>query len=98
MKNLSTALNYLIVSIIIFFLSSCAYQPFPSLSDTVPGFFMGILHGVILPFAFIGSIFTECRIYAFPNSGFFYDFGYLIGVSLMFGGGGASSGRITSDK
>ena len=42
-------------------------------------------------FSFIGSLFTDARIYAFPNSGVWYDFGYLIGASLFLGGGGACS-------
>ena len=38
-----------------------------------------------------GSLFTDVRIYSFPNSGGWYDFGYLIGASLFLGGSGASS-------
>ncbi len=56
-----------------------------------PGFWFGLLHGFLIFFSFIGSLFTDARIYAFPNSGVWYDFGYLIGASLFLGGGGASS-------
>jgi hypothetical protein len=60
-------------------IASCASQPSPTAYDP-PSFFMGIFHGFIILFSFIGSIFTDVRIYAFPNSGVMYDFGYLIGL------------------
>ena len=72
-------------------LSSCASQPTPTAYDP-PGFFMGIVHGFLILFSFIGSLFTDCRIYAFPNSGGWYDLGYLIGAAIFLGGGGASAG------
>jgi len=38
----------------------------------------------------IGSIFTDIRVYAFPNSGGWYDFGFVLGA-MVFSGGGAST-------
>jgi hypothetical protein len=70
--------------------ASCAHQPGPD-SFNPPGFLMGLLHGFLIVFSFIGSLFTDVRIYAFPNSGGWYDFGYLIGASIFLGGGGASA-------
>jgi hypothetical protein len=67
---------------------SCAYQPPPEAQDP-PGFFFGLLHGFLIFFSFVGSLFTDARIYAFPNSGGWYDFGYLIGASMFLGGSGA---------
>jgi hypothetical protein len=66
--------------------SACAHQPRPMLPDP-PGFFLGLLHGFLMLFSLIGSIFTDVRIYAFPNSGFGYDLGFLIGASSFLGGG-----------
>ncbi len=71
-------------------LGGCAHQPTPKAFEP-PGFWYGLLHGFLILFSFIGSLFTDVRIYAFPNSGGWYDFGYLIGASLFLGGGGASS-------
>lgn len=68
---------------------SCAHQPFPEAYDP-PGFFMGLIHGFIILFSFLGSLFTDIRIYAFPNSGGWYDFGYLIGAGIFLGGSGGS--------
>ena len=68
----------------------CATQPTPD-GFNLPGFWSGLLHGVLMPFTFIGSFFIDVRIYNFPNSGRWYDFGYLIGAAMILGGGGASS-------
>ena len=73
-------------------LQSCATQPVPPVPDP-PGFLHGLLHGFLILFSFIGSIFTDVRIYAFPNSGGWYDFGYLLGAMTFLGGGGAGAKR-----
>ncbi|MCG3770890.1 MAG: hypothetical protein JW384_02069 [Nitrosomonadaceae bacterium] len=66
-------------------LGGCANQPPPAAYDP-PGFFSGLLHGFFIFFSFAGSIFMDIRIYAFPNSGFFYDLGYVIGAAIFLGG------------
>lgn len=71
-------------------IAGCANQPPPTAYDP-PGFFSGLLHGFLILFSFIGSIVLDIRIYAFPNTGFFYDLGYLIGAAMFLGGGGASA-------
>ncbi|MDA3946174.1 MAG: hypothetical protein PF439_05800 [Helicobacteraceae bacterium] len=82
MKNLSLLKHLLIFATILLVVSGCAHQPVPN-AYAPPGFFTGFLHGFIILFSFIGSIFTDVRIYAFPNSGFSYDFGYFLGVSFF---------------
>ena len=66
----------------------CATQPsLPRfLSGDPPGFLMALLHGLVAPFALVGSVFSDVRIYAFPNSGLFYDLGFLVGLSAWGGG------------
>jgi hypothetical protein len=71
-------------------LGACATQPRPS-ADDLPGFSSGLLHGFLIVFSFIASLFTNVRIYNFPNSGTWYDFGYLIGAIMFLGGGGAAT-------
>lgn len=66
-------------------LGGCANQSPPGAYDP-PGFFLGLFHGFLILFSLIGSIFMDIRIYAFPNSGFFYDLGYLIGAAIFLGG------------
>lgn len=52
-----------------------------------PGFLMGLWHGFIAPIGFIVSLFSEkVRIYAVPNVGRWYDFGFMIGISGFSGG------------
>ena len=72
--------------------TGCAHQPRPVLPDP-PGFLLGLLHGFLMLFSLIGSIFTDVRVYAFPNSGFFYDLGFVIGASSFLGGGASSVRR-----
>jgi hypothetical protein len=81
---------FLTVCVCALLVASCATQPAPPASDT-PGFFSGLLHGFLIFFSFIASLFTDYRIYAFPNTGAWYDFGYLLGASMFLGGGGASA-------
>lgn len=71
-------------------LGGCANQPPPGAYDP-PGFFSGLFHGFFILFSLIGSIFMDIRIYAFPNSGFFYDLGYLIGSATFLGGAAGAS-------
>lgn len=73
-------------------IGGCADQP-PMIAYDPPGFFSGLLHGFLIFFSFLGSIVFDIRIYAFPNTGFFYDFGYLIGAAMFLGGGGAGARR-----
>jgi len=71
-------------------LAACATQPVAAASEP-PGFWAGLVHGFTILFSLIGSIVTDYRIYAFPNSGGWYDFGYFLGASMFLGGGGAST-------
>lgn len=75
---------------ILFALSSCATQPVPSAYNP-PGFLLGLFHGFTMLFSLIGELFTDYRVYAFPNSGGWYDFGFVLGAALFFGGSGAST-------
>jgi hypothetical protein len=73
--------------------TSCATQPMPTGGADLPGFWLGFWHGLAMLFSLVASIFTDCRIYAFPNSGGWYDFGFVLGASACFGGGAASARR-----
>jgi hypothetical protein len=71
-------------------LAGCATQPHPNLPASPPGFFSALLHGFLAPFALVAGILFDVRIYAYPNTGWWYDLGFLIG--LMPWGGGAAVG------
>ncbi len=87
MKNYTKLIPLLLLVLL---LSACATQSVGNIGDP-PGFLKGLFHGFIILFSFIGSLFTDYEIYAFPNSGGWYDFGFLLGVMCFFGGGGASA-------
>ena len=45
------------------------------------GFWYGLWHGIIFPFAWICSLFSDSiAIYVIYNNGGWYDFGFFIGV------------------
>jgi hypothetical protein len=69
-------------SVLVILVGGCANQPVSSSADT-PGFVSGLWHGAVALFALIGSIFTDARIYSFPNSGVSYDFGFIVGLSIV---------------
>lgn len=81
---------FLMLTALALVVAGCATQPRPESSD-LPGFFSGLLHGFLIIFSFIGSLFMNIRIYNFPNSGGWYDFGYVIGAAMFLGGSGASA-------
>lgn len=59
------------------------------------GFWAGLWHGLISPIAFIVSLFTlNVRIYEAHNRGRWYDFGFIVGVSIAFGGSGEKSHKL----
>jgi hypothetical protein len=72
-----------ILLIAFFLITSCASQP-NSGDLNSPGFFTGLFHGFSIVFSLIGSLFTDIRIYASPNSSGWYDYGYFIGVAAFF--------------
>ena len=62
-------------------LTGCTFiEPGSISSYDPPGFFSGIWHGLVAPYTLIVRWFTDIYMYAMPNSGWFYDFGFLIGI------------------
>jgi len=82
-------LYVVLIAYMLLLLVSCAHQPIPEAYDP-PGFFMGLWNGLTIFFALIGHLFdNSIRIYAFPNSGGWYDFGFFLGACIFGGGGGS---------
>lgn len=82
----------LLTLLILLTISGCATHQ-SGVVENPPGFFHGLLHGFLILFSFIGSLFTEYEMYALPNSGTWYNLGYLIGASAFLGGGGSRAKR-----
>lgn len=58
----------------------------------VAGFWLGLWHGFISPVTFIISLFNHnVNIYEVANNGGWYNFGFMMGVVIIFGGGGNRS-------
>jgi hypothetical protein len=87
--RLSKRLHFAKLVASILLLVSCAHQPIPETYDP-PGFFMGLWNGLTIFFALFDS---SIRIYAFPNSGGWYDFGFFLGVCMFEGGGGSAASQ-----
>ena len=70
-------------------LASCARQVPEAVEHgaQAPGFWWGLWHGFVFPFAWIGSLFDSgIAVYAVPNTGGWYDFGFFLGVCVLGGG------------
>src|SRR4051794_22645580 len=76
-------------------LAACAAGP--NVAAAAPagdaGFWLGLWHGIITPITFVISLFTDrVSIYEVRNDGNWYDFGYVLGLMVAFGGAAGSGG------
>ena len=64
-----------------------ASQQSAAVAHDAPGFFAGLWHGFIFPLAWLVSLFaSNIAVYAVPNNGGWYDFGFFLGI-VVFGVG-----------
>jgi hypothetical protein len=75
-------------------LAGCvAHQAGGAVAPAAPGFLLGLWHGFIFPVAWVISLFVDkVAVYAVPNNGGWYDFGYFVGIVFL--GVGARKSRI----
>ena len=65
-------------------LAACATQAADAVAPGAPGFLLGLWHGFIFPVAWVISLFVpEVSVYAVPNNGGWYDFGYFLGIAVF---------------
>jgi hypothetical protein len=77
-------------------LAGCARQMPDGVSQApdTPGFLWGLWHGFVFPWAWIGSLFDSgIAVYAVPNNGGWYDFGFFLGITVLGGGSWFGSKR-----
>ena len=77
-------------------LAACARQAPDAVSHAAeaPGFLLGLWHGFVFPWAWIGSLFDpHIAVYSVPNDGGWYDFGFFIGITVLGGGSWFGSKR-----
>ena len=59
----------------------------PAVTAEPYGFWSGLWHGFIAPFSFFVSLFKDdVALYALNNNGGWYDFGFVLGAGILFGG------------
>ena len=84
-------LSVYFAALLLFTLSGCAeVTPIEQCVTTEPyGFLGGLWHGFIAPASFILSLFMDnVAMYAVNNNGGWYDFGFVLGAGILFGGSG----------
>lgn len=75
-------------------LVGCAAGPNSALhtaaaNGTIAGFWLGLWHGIISPITFILSLFSNSvNFYEVHNNGGWYNFGFVLGAGILFGGSG----------
>jgi hypothetical protein len=89
----------LIVLAALLALTACAATQAPdAVAPGSPGFLLGLWHGFIFPVAWLVSLFANnVAIYAVPNNGGWYDFGYFLGI-VVFGVGARKSHTVYRDR
>jgi hypothetical protein len=87
-----------VILLAILALAACAQQSPAAVDPHAPGFLEGLWHGFIFPVAWIVSLFrSDVAIYAVPNDGGWYDFGYFLGI-VVFGVGARKSHVVYRDR
>jgi hypothetical protein len=96
MQRLRIVLILLILALV---LAACAAGANPQVDTPSPdgdvaGFWLGLWHGIIAPITFIISLFTDdVNLYEVHNNGNWYDFGFVLGAGILFGGGAGGARR-----
>ena len=83
---------------LVLLLAACANQVAAGVEPDAPGFLLGLWHGFIFPIAWILSLFMpDVAVYAVPNNGGWYDFGYFLGI-VVFGVGARKTQVVYRDR
>lgn len=96
---MKTLISFVILIVLVFAISGCTAGPnamvdTPDEEGDIANFWQGLWNGFIAPFTFIISLFSDTiHVYEVHNNGGWYDFGFLLGASIIFGGSGGGAAR-----
>jgi uncharacterized membrane protein len=92
-------LRFLALVPLILLLTSCAAGNAQFTQDAPAGFWWGVWHGIISVVSLLIHIFNESVVvYEIDNTGAWYDFGFLLGIIMIWGGGCHASCKSTEKK
>jgi hypothetical protein len=83
----------LLLGLMVLVLAACAPGVNPDVGTAASGgntagFWQGVWQGFISPITFVISLFTDkVNFYEVHNNGNWYDFGFVLGAGILFGGG-----------
>ena len=84
---------------ILLLLSACTAGGEQFTTETPAGFWYGLWHGIISVITLVVHIFNDAvMVYEKNNTGGWYDFGFLLGVIFVWGGGGHVSCKSVERK
>ena len=93
------SLKLLILLPLLLLLTSCAAGNTQFTADSLAGFWYGLWHGIISIISMIIHIFNDSvSVYEINNTGGWYDFGFLVGVISIWGGGSHFTCKSAADK
>jgi uncharacterized spore protein YtfJ len=93
------AISIVLVAFILLSLAGCAPGPNSFVNTNnekgyVAGFWYGLWNGAIAPITFIISLFNhKVQVYEVHNNGGWYNFGFMLGISVAFGGSAGGAAR-----
>ncbi len=90
--NNHQSIRIIILLPLILLLTSCAAGDAQFSADQPAGFWYGLWHGIISIISLVLQVFNDnVGVYEINNSGGWYDFGFLLGVIAIWGGGSHAS-------
>ena len=88
-----------LIAVMLMALTSCApgpnaFEKTENEEGEIAGFWQGLWNGIIAPVTFVISLFSDkINVYETHNNGGWYNFGFMIGLSIIFGGSGGGAAR-----
>ncbi|MBW9262188.1 MAG: hypothetical protein K1566_04620 [Candidatus Thiodiazotropha sp. (ex. Lucinisca nassula)] len=83
-----SSIRFVTVLLLAVALASCTAGDSQFTAESPAGFFWGLWHGVISVISLVIHLFNDnVVVYEVDNSGGWYDFGFLLGVIMVWGGG-----------